>query len=277
MYKFKPFLLYHLKEDNYVIQNGEATVIITNNKLVDFLKYLEEEKTLECTDEIFEEYFDDQAPAAIEFLKHNHIISDNQTLPNNIKFENKFLISNDNTFKDYFNITFSGYEFNYMNVDECLNYSFKENDLIIIFLNPFNLNEYRNLCDIVKETKAIIKMIFYYNHSLYITQYYKQSWYNPCPKCFYYSLETQLRGDINKGSFNFQTLVDLIYKQKPMFKLEANLLPKDFVIIMYILTKDFNNPSNLVNNINKVYEIDLLTMKINEDNCYHWEVCDCYE
>lgn len=277
MYKFKPFLLYHLRENNYVIQNGESTVIITNKKLVNFLEYIEREKTLECQNELFEKFFDKQTSEVIEFLKNNNVIFDNEILSSKINLGNKFLIYNDNSFKNYFNITFDEYEFNYIYIDKCLDYPFKENDLIIIFLNPFNLNEYINLYNSLKNTEAIIKMIFYYNHSLYITQYHKQSWYNPCPKCFFYSLETQLRGDVNKGSFNFQTLVDLIYKQKPMFKLEAKLLPKDFIIIMYILGKDLNNLDNLVNHINKVYEIDLLTMKINEDNCYHWEVCDCYE
>ena len=79
------------------------------------------------------------------------------------------------------------------------------------------------------------------------------------------------------GSFNFQTLIDLLYSNEVKFNIEAKLNPVDLISTMNILLRDLRNTGNINNIINNVYEIGLNLNELNEDVAYHWEMCDCYE
>ena len=144
-----------------------------------------------------------------------------------------------------------------------------------IFLNPFNLEKYIEVCNQLIETKMTLRTSFFYNHSIYISNLYKKGWYNPCPKCFFYALETQLRASIS-SSINFQTMMDLIYTKNSRFNVVSDLTHLDLNTIMTLLLKDIKFKENL-NTINNVYELDLGTYRLTEDSSYHWELCDCYE
>lgn len=277
MYKVNTFLLSKIANDQYVLQNGKATVIIKSKKLVSFLEVIEKERMQYLTIDIIKNYFEDQTDDAVNFLLENLIICETKKETKGIKCKEKVLIYNDIIFKNYFEATFKDQNFRYIHSNVYEQYSYSKNDVVIIFLNPFNLKKYADMCNYFRDRDLIFKMIFFYNHAIYISQYHKKEWYNPCPMCFFYNLETQLRGGINSREINFQILIDMIYKQTPLFQIESKLQSKDYINVMYIFANHFNNGEDISSFINKVYEIDLASLRINEDVCYHWEACDCYE
>lgn len=275
MYTIKPFLIHRLDE-GCVLQTGTNTVMIKNEELFAFLENIEINKIKEIQKEEIKDVFDVSHQVVIEFLLNNEIII--QEKEKNMQYNKVHLFSNNQLFSETFKSAavgiFDSIEIKDINSDLK---NVKENDLCLLFLNPFNLKKYIELVDKLTIENVIIKTVFFYNHSLYISNYHKQEWNNPCPKCFYYSLETQLRGTINSNNINFQIIIDMIYEQSETFEVQANLNTSDFLEILNILLSDFKYNKNPNQYINKVYEIDLKDGRVNQDFSYHWELCDCYE
>lgn len=58
MYKVEPFIWYDIDEKKTIFQTRNATVIITNKDIRDFLVILEERKILSIDETILKKYFD---------------------------------------------------------------------------------------------------------------------------------------------------------------------------------------------------------------------------
>lgn len=275
-YRIETFLL-HSTEDFYVVQSKSATIIVTNNNLIKMLEFIEKESISILNDKIALKFFSiDDIHELYTFLLNEHLIQEEQK--QELKFENVTLITNNSTFKNTF-INNIGNRFKNIicysqeKVLEDINLA-DNSDCIFIFWNPFDLKIYENLNSSLYAKNLPIKNIFFYNNSLYVSNFSKKSWCNPCPICYFSILESRLRGIINQNNYNFQTLIDLIYLKKPKFSIGAKLDTIDYIPIFYTLLLQFNN---LENSIDEIFEIALDTHKINSDYAYHWEVCDCYE
>lgn len=275
MYIINPFLI-NLIDNNCVIQTGTSTVVITNQRLIGFLSEIEIQKIKSYTDQELEVEFGENKDLFLSFLLENEILIKKEK-PFFI-FNKVWILSNNNVFPNLFHkfaknvmpgIHVLQQDSDFSNV--------KSDDLCIVFFNPFNLKNYIRIVDTLKEKGVIIKTVFFYNHSIYISNYYKKTWGNPCPKCFFYSLETQLRGTINSNNINFQTIIDMIYEENALFNIEAKLEPIDYLKPLEILLFDIRYDSNPNVFINKAYEINIKNGTINQDFSYHWELCDCYE
>jgi McbB family protein len=148
----------------------------------------------------------------------------------------------------------------------------------MIFLDPFIYNDFICLDKYMKEQNIITKFVFYYNYSLYITNFYKYSWHTPCPKCFLSNLESHLRGSQYTDGLNFQLLIDLIYKKNLNFPVSADISSYDLLSLMFFLKKqllEFESNENYV--VNELCEISLENNQTVKDNSVYWEMCDCYE
>lgn len=277
MYKFRSYLIQEIN-CGYVLQNGVTTVVITNAKLIEFLKDIEIKGIIDIEEQDFLDVFGDEFRSVIKFLIDNKVIV--KCEKPNLNFDKIYLFTNNLNISNVVNYCIEDFEEEVINVsiencEEKIN-NINKNSLCIIFLNPFNLKEYISLCNKLIETNAIIRSSFFYNHSIYISNFYRKAWYNPCPKCFFYALESQLRATLPSNTISFQTLIDLIYKENSKFNIVTNLKKIDSIAIVTLLLKDIKFKNDLTN-INNIYEFELETYSIIEDSAYHWELCDCYE
>lgn len=276
MYKIIPFIWYDLSENKTFFQTKESSVVITDEKLICMLKELEVSELTELDEKIIMGFFEKEITKdIIIFLEENKIIKEFQDKKSD--FKNIILHSNDSEFSDLFKFTFSDEYLIYM-VDS-LN-SLKNikltNELLVVFFNPFKFKEYEDIVKFAQESNITIKIIFSYNHHIYITNFYKKEWFNPCPICFFSELESQLRGEITNNTTNFQTMIDLLYSKSEKFHVEYPLVKKDYFTSMYVLMRNMN--SNLEYcDLNEVLSINLRDNCINKDISYHWGYCDCYE
>jgi McbB family protein len=281
MYKIKPYLLFDLEGGKgKALQNNTSTVVVTSPAMARFLEALETNRTLIDSEESLKDYFPNNTEQALQFLLSNGIIYEYQKPV--FTFEDIHIISNSKVFSDVFGLFFSDIfegikfhnDFSYGDKIDFLD----DDSLCIIFLNPFSLGKFEKLVDSVSVHNCIVKVAFYYNHSLYLSNYHKPSWKNPCPKCFFYSLEAQLRSE-NKieGSYNFQTLVDILYLKEIKFDFACVLKPYHLLGMMNTMLYQLDNPNEINSFANSVHDFKPGTHLFNADYAYHWEMCDCYE
>jgi len=279
MYKARPYLLFDTQEGT-ILQNNIATVLLKNDKIINFLRNLETNKSLLQSEEKIRVHFPNNYTEAINFMLANSIISQDKFPV--FKFDDIHIISNSQVFSDFFaslskdvceNVNF----YDIISYDTELGF-LSDKSLCVVFLNPFDLREYIKLNDEIAKHDCIVKFIFYYGHNIYISNYHKPSWKNPCPKCFFYSLEAQLRGDQKGGgSINFQTLIDIFYIRDVRFNSEATLKAHHLLGVMKALFDQFAETHKINSFVNIVHELTLESSYVNTDYAYHWEMCDCHD
>lgn len=273
MYKIQPYIWQDIIEGQTIFQTKNSTVVITNKKLRDFLVKLESEQIIELDDSIFDLYFDEMEKVkVISFLLENGILR--EKIYKKMCIDQIVILSNDDNFSK--SMLFNLNEIKVIRVDEIKTFKFKKDDLLIIFLNPFSLDLLKRITHFIKTKNLISKFIFSYNNRIYFSNFYRQSWYNPCPLCFFYALESQLRGENSENNINFQTIIDILYAQKAEFSINLPLDSSAYLQIVYVLSKYFNKlPDD--RQLDEVLELNLKDYSISKDIAYHWGYCDCYE
>lgn len=266
-------------ENSSIVQTDKSIVTIEDARLVELLEYIEEENIDSLDEKVVEVFFnreDGIVDDVIRFLYDNKIIY--KSIKKELLFNRIVLISNNQKFSDLFSRVFcEKYEVCVINNDEYNTFDYCDKDLCIVFSNPFNLKEYNKINSFIASKNLVVKNILFYNHCIYISNFYKKDWFNPCYKCFVSNLEAQLRGTLQTDKMNFQLLVDMIYQKQGSFDIYANLSSDKYILVIYTLINQLEKITNKDTDINKIYEIDYNRMRINEDVVYYWEVCDCYE
>lgn len=276
-YRIFPFIITDCEEYS-VIQNANNTVILKDSLMISFFHWVEKNVEYNINKEQLSEFFKEEVDEAILFMKNNSLLNDLILI--NMEFEKMTVVSNDKTFIE-------SMKFNSMGRDENITYELlprdisdfhinNTEDLYIFFLNPFNYRYYIELVNIVKECNIVSRFGFYYNHSIFLSNYYKREWYNPCPICFFGNVESSLRG-MSKASntISFQTLLDLIYKKDPKFEIKNNFTNYSILTLVNTLLDELNYIDNT--HINDVKYIDFNRNIVMSDQSMHWELCDCYE
>lgn len=276
MYKVQPFIWQNIIQGETMFQTKNSTVIITDEKLINFLIDIENENIIEIDDRVLNKYFiQEEKVRIIDFLLENGIIK--REKKKKIDVRRVILLSNDKKFERsmVFNLK-DILAIDILEMEYFENYKFGQGDLLLIFLNPFQLKHYEMLSTKVKEKDVLTKFIFSYNNRIYFSNFYKKSWYNPCPSCFFSALESQLRGENSENDINFQTIIDLLYAQKAEFCINLPLDSSAYLQITYLLSKYlYRVPQNY--KIDEVMELNLEDYSVNRDTAYHWGYCDCYE
>lgn len=277
-YQVNPYLIYELKkEQTTIIQTKESSFATKNSFLINFLNFLEENSIdlISYTD--MKSIFNDEKSLqeSIDFLVNNKIFSFYKE--RHLSNKKEILIFSNNT--DFVNLATMFWENLKIKSLNELEEQCYDNRIIIICLNSFNLSELKKLAKKCKEHPSnIYKFIFPYNHSIYISNYYSEEWGNPCPLCFFYSIEAQLRGSqTGVDNLNFQVMVDLFYRESGNFEYDGLLDKEDWISVINELNKEFKLPETMSNKIDDVLKIDLSSYSLSYDTCYHWEMCDCYE
>jgi len=194
-YKVLPFIITNYDEIS-VIQNAVNTVIINDAEMIEFFNKIDFNSEHKLSYDNLCETFKDKKDNAIEFLINNLLIQKVKTKI--IEYEKVVIISNDEVFINSMKFNSNGhYEKIICEIlpDDLRKFKINNiNNMYIIFLNPFNLKYYIELVNIIKEKNVLSRFAFYYNNRIFISNYYKKEWYNPCPLCFFGNIESSLRG-----------------------------------------------------------------------------------
>lgn len=259
---------------------AEAAAVITNKELIDFLKDCEERHLKKVEYNYISNFFGDLSDEVIKFLNQNRIIEQSENITN-LEVDSVIVISNDKKFLAEFEYVTQDMEkqVEYLSMEEYKRIKEKktEHTICVIYMNPFSLEKYIDISNFFLNENIMVKMSFYYNHSIYISNIYKKEWYTPCPKCFFYSLESKLRAGNSYNTLNFQTIIDLLYENNPRFEIEGTVMTKDMLSVIMIMIKDLFYKGDANDILQRVVEYRLEDGSINEDVSYHWELCDCYE
>lgn len=276
MYKIQPFIWQKIDKDTTVFQTKSTTVVITNSKLSNFLIEIEKQHLLELDGNYIKtKFLEAEEDEVINFLLKNKLLKLEKK--KQWKVSKIVLLSNDHKFEESFEYNVkNSYKVEVINLDLFRNMQFNDSDLLVVFLNPFNLKTMNDLTQKIKEKNVLVKFIFSYNNNIYFSNFYKKSWNNPCPMCFFYELESQLRGENSENSINFQTLIDILYEQEVQFSSHLPLSEMDYVHIICLLSKYLGEE---IRNyyFDEILELELENYKVNKDTAYHWGYCDCYE
>ena len=252
-----------------IVQNSFGITIIEEKKLMDFLFYLDKNGRNNFFDEDLELFFErEEFEAVINFLLESSIIYEKKEIEGN--FNNIGIYSNNQNFKDCFEFVEDD-RFKFVN-----DYTkFGDYDLMVLFFNPFSLVKYNQLADYISENNIPCIFSFFYDSKFYITNLYRKEWYSPCPKCFFYNLEASIRsyGKV-MDEISFQTIVDTIYAQNPLFEVEAKLNKKELFFLVTEILKMISQNVNISGK--KVVEVDL-NGNVSYDVPVHFELCDCFE
>lgn len=275
MYKVQPFIWQKIGENKIFFQTQYSSVIVTDNKLGDFLIEIEQKNILELDKKYIESHFIHETDSVISFMIQNGLLK--EKVKKNFLIERLVILSNDNFFLESAQMNLKDiYTIVWIREQDKEQFTFEKNDLFIIFLNPFNLEKMNQLTSFVKERNVLVKFIFPYNNKIYFTNFYRKSWYNPCPMCFFYMLESQLRGENEENNINFQTIIDLLYSQKATFDIHLPLDSSVYLQIVYNLVRYLRKiPDDY--KLDEVLEICLEDFSVNKDIACHWGYCDCYE
>ncbi len=279
-FEVKPYLIYSLnQEQTTIIQTRESTFVTKSTKLIEFLEYLEKKQIDKITHSDFIKIFNNKKTMqeSIDFLLDSNIIKPFKNKYLTTK-ENLLIFTNDNDFKSSADFFWKDRNIDVKDLDS-FKYINGENNLIIICVNPFSLKKLKEIVDQIDPNNSnVYKFIFPYNHDLYISNYYSPEWGNPCPLCFFYSIESQLRGSqTGRDNLNFQVMVDLFYKETGTFEYKGLLNKEDWLPIVNQLSKEFKLTEDILTTVDDVLKINLDDYTMSYDVCYFWEMCDCYE
>lgn len=275
-YKVQPFIWQRIKKNKTIFQTKSTTIIVTSENLTNFLLDVEKERRTEIDESYLTKYFsEEEKEKVMNFLLTNRLLVLSEE--RNLDMENIVLLTNDKKFEKSFQYNLKdSCKTKTIDLEVFYEMTFYPKDVLIVFLNPFDLKTMNELTEEIKKKDLLVKFIFAYNNKIYFSNFYKKSWCNPCPMCFFYELESQLRGENSEDQISFQTMIDVLYEQKAQFSVHLPLDSIDYIHIICLLSKYFNKEIKSYY-YDEVLELDLADYKVSEDTAYHWGYCDCYE
>lgn len=289
-YKIGAFVCHKLPSGELVIQSQNGIAKVNHTKLISLIEYLDENRIGKISHDDVEQYMSDYTDNAIGFLKKYGIIGVYRDSMNfNVKRIQ--LVSNDAKFEKN-----SIYLFEQLKQDseievinnKKLEYEIYNQDLIVVFLNPYDKEMAEKIYNLVKvNSRCLLLMTYVYNSNLYIDNLYSPKWKNPCHYCHMGLIESQLRVS-NNGSLSYQSLIDILYHEDKSFSVESSMTT---VELFNFITLIINRLDNLVfrsnghtlsyheslEEINDVIMYDAKNKKVHTDTSIHWELCNCYE
>lgn len=285
-YVVENFIYHEINQDQLIVQNKHGIVRITQQNMIEFIKKLDTMSNSVINEELFNGHFNSHTEDAIKFLIDYRIIKANKEELNfnlrTIKF-----YTNHNELHEITRFLINKDPSRQIEVVQSEDFTFNPDDLIIIFLNPYDKKTARKIVNEINRSNAILMMSYVYNNKVFFDSLYRKKWRNPCHFCHMGHIESQLRVS-ETGELTYQHLIDMIYHENNSFKVET---PLDSIEITYILSILFKQLDKFITrdngrvllNSESLYEInnsimfDLLTKQKSIDTSIYWELCDCYE
>ncbi|WP_235504806.1 McbB family protein [Exiguobacterium sp. BMC-KP] len=285
LFKINKFIFYSVNKNLLICQSESGIVKIHNRLLIDFLKGLEAESRgggIITYDEI-QEYFLEESDDVIDFLMSHNLISEKNE--SNFNIRQVLLISNSPEVKSMIiNNINENIEVDTIDIDEIGHHDkFKENTLIVMFLNPYIKSKAKLVRDAAMNSKNCFVLTSYmYNDSFYLDAVFSPEWKTPCHICNMGILDETISH--NRISKNYKDFIDNLMNQYPEFTPESVLNKRKVInIAAFMINKieaivglDVQIPFDL-NDFKNNYQLDLDLQKSFTDTSIHWELCDCYE
>ncbi|GGK07476.1 hypothetical protein GCM10007063_32490 [Lentibacillus kapialis] len=280
--------IFHEKPNELILQNASGVVRIKENRLISLIKEWEKGLVTQVKANDIFKIFENDTFELINFLEEYGIIEDVEDHIINFNIQNIFLYSNDkamnNLFNDFKNKGGNTTNVSLINEKEITETKFKENDLFVIFLNPYNKRYAKKIRDIFKlNTTGKLLMTYVYGDAFYMDTIYCGDWQNPCHICHIENIEAQLRIKTT-GNYTYQNIIDSIYSEIESFDL---YYPVNYNQMITIFSKIINWLSKFVElkhsevvfpeEYQQSTMLDLKNMDTMKDYVFHWELCDCYE
>lgn len=264
MYNLYPFIITNY-EDTSILQNSFTTIILKDRELIKFLNWIDINEVYEVSNEEIESLLGKKHEEILDFMINNKII--HECIKPKLAFKDIIVISNDKLFLDNMQYISQGIESKLKSIffDKNLdNIEIKKDNLYLVFLNPFNITLYTNISDILHNKNVIYRIAFYYNNYIFVSNYHKKEWVNPCPICFYHNVESSLKAKYNSmGTTSFQSILDIIYKRHPDFNVENKFTNYSIKGLVNLLLDQIDIKNNAV--INNVYSIDFINNIVSVD------------
>lgn len=268
IYSFSNFI-YSENKENFVVQSINGVTVVSDKSLQSLIRYVDSKNLCEFDEQLILKFFEvSEVDDVINFLLENSLIKIKDDIDGN--FENLAFYTTDETLIEllkFINISKFKVVSNLENIE---NYN-----SVVVFMNKLSNIEYENIVNDLISKNIPFLISFFYNSSFYITNLFKKSWYNPCPKCFYANLQASLRCyDKMSNSISFQTVVDILFSKSSEFVLNTPI-NKEYYIhylseILKILNRDFQQNSKRIVQIG-------LNGETHYDVPIHFELCDCFE
>lgn len=291
-FKVTNFILYETTNKNIVVQTEKGIVNIEDDKLKEFIYWLDIRSVASISIEHIKNNFESDYEEVIEFLEYFGLLISKSNMTYNIQ---KIIIYSNNDeylsihktfFKKSLDI-FKNLEIIYLNDENFDLENLNDKTLLICFLNPYSKEKALYINNKVKESNAILSMNFSYNNKFYFDNLYSNMWKNPCHRCSIENLETQLRNEKHSTNGNYQNFIDMMYSNHTDFNVGYKLDKRDIFKIIDILWLNLETicirPENGIlsitqsyEDINEIIEYDAIEKKLSRDLAIHWEVCDCY-
>lgn len=289
-FKVKNFVYHKLPSNDIVVQNQEGIIKVTNQNLNTLIEHIDNNRISKISYEEIEKYMGNNAEASISFLKNYGVIENSRTKVNFDVQRIQFITNNEKLetkFKEILNdlVNEVGIE---MISNNNLTEDFNDNDLIVVFLNPYDKNLAKKIFNRVKENnECLLLMTYMYNSNYYIDNFYSSKWKNPCHFCHMGFIESQLR-IANNSDLSYQALIDILYHEDNKFAVESILTTVSLIDILSLLLRKldkfifrtkgnvlFHNES--IEDMNSTTMLNTLNNSLSNDISIHWEMCDCYE
>ncbi|MCA1063902.1 McbB family protein [Rossellomorea sp. AcN35-11] len=286
-YKINKFV-YHEHPTGIIVQNARGITKITENRLVKLVKQWESTQQQHLTNEEVYSVFKEETDELLSFLQLYNIISEDKASLFNFSISNTYFYTNHHEMKKKF-LAYKEAHQGDMKIeaidDELLKSKpFGNEDLVVVFLNPYNKKFAKEIRDIFQiNKKAKLLMTYTYNDAFYMDSLYSYNWGNPCHICHIENIEAQLRINTT-GNNTYQNIIDSLYSELETFNVS---FPLNYGQLITIYSKIINFIDKIVRleNSNIVFPeeyhqslvLDLNNFAEMKDIAFHWELCDCYE
>lgn len=280
------FIYQEINQDQLIVQNKHGIVRITQRNMIEFIKKLDTMPNSIINEDLFSGYFNNHTEDAIKFLLEYKIIKvKKEELNFNVRTIKYY--TNHNKLHEITQFLLNKDPSRKIEMIQPEDFTFNSDDLIIVFLNPYDKKIARKIVEEINRSNAILMMSYVYNNKVFFDSLYRKKWRNPCHFCHMGHIESQLRVS-ETGELTYQHLIDLIYHENNSFKVET---PLNSIEITYILSILFNQLDKFITrdngsvlfNSESLYEMnnsimfDLLSKQKSIDTSIYWELCDCYE
>lgn len=285
-YKINNFIYHELPNKQIVVQSQNGIVEVFEDGMKNFIKIIDKEMpSKEITAANLQNYFGRNTTEAIEFLISYGILSQIEDL--NFAINRIIFATNDIKLYNLVNFLHSNQDADnlftaVLNENDLNDFSFDSQDLLVCFFNPYDRNLIKKTKGVADKYNMLIQIGYVYNNDVFIDNFYRESWKNPCHFCNINNIRNQLRTEVFE-EVTYQHILDDIFEKDSTFKVETAFNQSQIVFLCNTLLMNVNKFINIPRNTN--YTGDLLNIiKLNMedysvvvDTAVHWELCDCYD
>ncbi|MGM7700509.1 McbB family protein [Pseudalkalibacillus sp. Hm43] len=284
-YRINKFIYHVLANGEAVIQTQAGMVRTDHMEMMELIENWDQKNQTLASEEEFKAVFAEDYLEAIEFLESYRIIE--EVKEKKLSIDRLSVISNHSEIGELLHKTLKNDYQNHTEVNHCDIHSIKpsqENELSIVFLNPYNKALGIELRDRQRNTpNSMMLMSYVYESSFYMDCFYSDDWKMPCHLCHMGHIESQsLVAD--SDTMTYQQMVSSLYSVDRDFKINIPLTTTQQMNIVTLISNKLNRFMNDFHQSNLHPEemtdctlLDLKTLKSYQDTSIHWEMCDCYE